>query len=210
MLGAIEGLPWAVTFTLAFAVFAIALISFSYLKQFLKSNDTPSTKEVETRCTIPFPMVLRHLGHGSMWSVTKCSKDPSLWHRVAQREFLDHLARGTLKARGQWRGMDDGDNALRDIKREEWPKLGYPSGPMTERATDFIQSIGPVAGMYRYVELDRDEVLKLWPKWSFWVRVMRRFYKQPQSLAERTGEIEMWHKHNQDTPIDDDYYWRET
>ena len=158
---------------------------------------------------MPFPLVLRHLGHGSKWSLTKCDSDPSLWHREAERELLNHLSRGHLRARGMWRGMNGGDNALRDIERQEWTKLGYPSGPTIERATDFIQSLGAESGMYRFVEMDKAAIYEIWPRWSVWTRLRRRLFKSPLSLAERTGEIVQWRKHNQEKEPGDDYYWKE-
>lgn len=157
---------------------------------------------------------VRRMGHGSQWSLDAELVGPSGWPNDATQEILDALSRGQIEAWGRWRPTYGTPNsAVTKISPNEWGALVPEIRLIINRRMSLanrLSSTNEGAGLYHEITLDRSDVQRLWPRWSFGSRLKRWIEpSKNQSFAEQFGQLQDWRKGNENLPKRSEYYWDE-
>lgn len=133
VLGLVEGLPLAHTFTLAFGVFAIALIAYPHAARIFFASeadpqieDAPSQQKQTLADTqidwVPFHKALRYLVYEAQWAHEQDEpKTEQEFNDIISGEFVERLARGEITSRGRQHGASQNSKrASEPIPADYW------------------------------------------------------------------------------------------
>jgi hypothetical protein len=143
----------------------------------------------------------RHLGHGSKWSITVNPMGSANWKNDADGEIRNRLRRGDIIAWATENTVGEIHYGKNPIPTEEWETIHLPD-VIIDRGIDFaVMTLKH--GQYHNLTLDARAVYKIWPKWSFITMLWRKWFDNPKSFAERSGDLATWHRFNQERLNDD-------